>query len=97
MESKYGLCKTADVSVFKQIYVCGELFLFHLANSQRPCLNPLRFHFRSNSSTKIYVNEVFQFVDQNDNPLCASMFGIKFVQKNEPPSGVLLLFENKFG
>ena len=77
------------------------IFLFQLSNSQRPSLHPLRYYFRSNSSTamiaKIYVNEAFQIVDQIDNPICASMFRIKFVQKNEPPSGVLLLFENKFG
>ena len=82
------------MSNFKHLYAMRRInFNFSLFDSQSPCLSPLsyylRFSYFTAISTKLYFNEAYRIADLFDNPLCAVMSRIQFVENNEPSSPII--------
>ena len=89
-DSNHDACETAGVYVFKHLLAKRMLCFWHnLTKSKSPCLGNLRYFFRHSSSIFLKLNKLFHdvySVDILDNPLCAIISRIGYVQRTEPRS-----------
>ena len=88
-DSNHVACEIVGVPIFKHLVAKRAVCFFHtLINSSSPCISPYRHYLRYHSYALNQLNilflknyEISQFMD---NPLCAILSRIQFVQNNEP-------------
>ena len=88
-DSNHAACDTVGVPIFshmlaKRLVCC----FFRVSNSDSPCLRPLSYYFRYKSCFRKSLIDLFRnkygIHDVFDNPLCAILARIDYVQKHEP-------------
>ena len=83
--------KRFNLPIFKHL-VAKKLinFAFSLIPSNSPCLSSHKYYFRAYSNygkeIKKLFYEKYQITDVFDNPLCAVIARIEFIQRTEPRS-----------
>ena len=85
------LCHVAGVSIFRHLQAKRYLgFMFSLLESLSPCLTRFKYFSRYGSRLCKAVSNIFSTVynvnDVFENPLCALLARINFVQKHDPVS-----------
>ena len=79
------------VPIFKHLIAKRALvFFIQLINTSSPCVSPYRHYIRYNSFIKKNLNALFeknyQVCNFIENPLCALIARIDFVERTEPSS-----------
>ena len=89
-DSNHDACDTAGVYVFKHLLSKRMLcFWNNMTKSRNPCLGNLRYYFRHSSSIFQRLSKLFYevySVDILNNPMCALMSRIGYIQRTEPRS-----------
>ena len=89
-DSNHDACESVGLYMFKHLLAKRMLcFWNNLIMSKSPCLTNLRYYFRHSSSIFHNLKKLFHdvySVDILDNPLCAIISRIGYVQRTEPRS-----------
>ena len=90
-DSNHECLERVNLPIFKHL-VAKKLinFAFSLFQSNSPCLSSHKYYFRAYSNygkeIKKLFYEKYQIPDVFDNPLCAVIARIEFIQRTEPRS-----------
>ena len=89
-DSNHLGCEIADVRIFKHMLARRLVCFWHrLFRSKSPCMANLSYYWRYRSCMFGRISELFlnrYSVDIADNPLCAILARIDFIQRHEPRS-----------
>ena len=90
-DSNHECLEHAKLPIFKHLLAKKVICYAHkLFSSKSPCLSAHRYYFRHISTFSQEVRKLFhdnyQLADVYDNPLCAVLARIDFVQRTEPRS-----------
>ena len=93
-ESNHEACDKIGVPIFKHLFAKRLACFWHkLSKTKSPCLANLRYYFavKSHLTGKIvkYIWENYD-VNVSNNPLCAVLARINFIEKNEPRSNYVV-------
>ena len=88
-DSNHLACDIVNVPIFIHLAAKRAIcFLFSLLNSQSPCVSPFRFYFKYSSHIKsslsTYFDAKYNICRLLDNPLCALIARIEYMQIHEP-------------
>ena len=93
-DNNHNACDIAGVSIFKHLLAKRKLcFWQNLCKSKSACLSNLRYYCRYKSHMYLRLKELFRVnyqVDISDNPLCALLARIKYLQRTEPRSNYMI-------
>ena len=90
-DSNHEACFLSNQQIFNHLLV-KRTFRFYLSliNSKSPCLKDFKYYFRFQSVLYSRVRSIFDIVygvrDIFDNPICAIMSRIDFIERNEERS-----------
>ena len=88
-DSNHSACDMIGVDIFKHLYAKRKIdLIFSLINSQSPCLQVLKYYFYFSSlfsrDTSNFFFAAYGIVEVFENPMCAILSLIDFIQRNEP-------------
>ena len=89
-DSNHEGCLYVGVPIFRHLLARRLLSsFFRLCDSNSPCLDKFKFYFRFKSSFSKHIDTLFSNVYEvkvEENPLCALLSRINFVQQHETSS-----------
>ena len=89
-DNNHIACDAANVLIFRHFLAKRRLCFFHnIIKSRSPCLLDLKNYLSSRSRLHSDLMEMFNIeygVNLDENPLCALLARISFVQRTEPRS-----------
>ena len=89
VHNNHSACDMIGVDIFKHLYAKRKIgLIFSLINSQSPCLQVLKYYFYFSSlfsrDTSNFFFAAYGIVEVFENPMCAILSLIDFIQRNEP-------------
>ena len=90
-DSNHEACSMVKAPIFRHMLSKRYIsFLFSIIKTSSPCLAPYKYYFRYFSKYYFEIKKLFSeeygVIDVYNNPLCALLARIQFVQDNEPRS-----------